>query len=299
MNRTPVRNPNKSSIKSGLIYKITAPGPKYKSYIGQTILKFEDRWRKHIYAASVNKKGCRYFEKAINKYKPENFTTEILLICSEDLLDFYEKMFIDVYQTLAPHGYNLREGGNGDCTEEMRRQMVIGNNKKLLRKAKLNENEVSVKYVNYCKEVNKNGTVVEGYCVEDHPNGSNKSFVKSKMTLEERRQAAISYKEFLDKHDGFYDGRKKTPKYIHKYNKTGYCVHKPGHPRKHYHSNSQEENYNNALEYLEVLNKLDKCTEDLAEIRRKKEQFVAYQFKIPDDVDFTEEDLQILEDMLR
>lgn len=145
LSRTPVRNPEKSSTKQGLIYKITSP--KGKNYIGQTTKSFEHRWQAHISGARCNKGKCRVFENAINKCGVDNFKTETLLITSEDLLDFYERMFIETYNSLAPNGYNLREGGNGICTKYMREQMRIGNNKKLAKKSWPYKQHPCIKYV--------------------------------------------------------------------------------------------------------------------------------------------------------
>ena len=53
---------------------------------------------------------CPLLYNAFKKYS--SFQVEILLIVNDDLLDKYEILFIDMFQTLSPFGYNLSTGSN-------------------------------------------------------------------------------------------------------------------------------------------------------------------------------------------
>lgn len=92
------------------IYKITNIVNE-KSYIGQTKQEFSARWRTHI------KRGLRAEPTTNNKlyadmwkYGPENFTFEILTICSPEKLNETERYYIDFYDS-KNYGYNIT-GGN-------------------------------------------------------------------------------------------------------------------------------------------------------------------------------------------
>ena len=103
----------------GYIYKITNKITKL-SYIGQTILDLEDRWRRHCSQRS----NCRYLKLAINKYGIESFEFKLVCICFDNDLNKYECFYMNKYNTLVPNGYNLREGGNnGRHNDETKRKI--------------------------------------------------------------------------------------------------------------------------------------------------------------------------------
>ena len=103
----------------GYIYKITNKITKL-SYIGQTILDLEDRWRRHCSQRS----NCRYLKFAINKYGIESFEFKLVCICFDNDLNKYECFYMNKYNTLVPNGYNLREGGNnGRHNDETKRKI--------------------------------------------------------------------------------------------------------------------------------------------------------------------------------
>ena len=106
----------------GSIYKITNT-VNGKAYIGQTIHDAEKtRIRDHFRS---NGKGSQLIKDDIEKYGQDAFTYEILhdgII--PGFLDTLEKEVIAKFNTLAPHGYNLTEGGGGGFrSEETRRKM--------------------------------------------------------------------------------------------------------------------------------------------------------------------------------
>lgn len=109
---------------SGLIYQATNQ-INGKCYIGQS-WNFEHRKYLHVYGRS----GCRYFNFAMKKYGKEVFIWSILFdgIDDQSELDIAEDWAIWHHRSLAPYGYNLREGGNGSgklCEEARERHRII------------------------------------------------------------------------------------------------------------------------------------------------------------------------------
>jgi len=96
-------------------------------YIGKTTGNLQKRWKRHCYE---NK--CRYLYNAIKKYGKENFRVKPIFMCdSEILLNQKEQYYIKLYNTLAPNGYNLTEGGEGGkLSEETKKKIsksLLGN----------------------------------------------------------------------------------------------------------------------------------------------------------------------------
>lgn len=90
-----------------------------KKHVGQTIQSLKTRFKGHC----KRKKDSRSFlTNAIFKYGKENFTIEPIyeiLGNRPDLLNRLEKCFIEEFNTLAPHGYNLRTGGDHPVAHEI------------------------------------------------------------------------------------------------------------------------------------------------------------------------------------
>jgi group I intron endonuclease len=102
----------------GYIYILTSPSG--KSYIGQTIRPIEKRLEEHRKGQSS---GCRAFYNAIQMYGWDNFEKD-WYECPDEDLNFDEELLVREIGTLAPNGYNLREGGgNGKPSEESRQKM--------------------------------------------------------------------------------------------------------------------------------------------------------------------------------
>jgi group I intron endonuclease len=87
----------------GFIYKLNFPSN--KSYIGQTTKSVEKRIQGH--KSPSNK--SRLLKNAIAKYG--TFETETLLEINDEMLNYYEIKFIEMYNTVSPNGYNLTYGG--------------------------------------------------------------------------------------------------------------------------------------------------------------------------------------------
>ena len=76
-------------------------------YVGQTTRSFEERFRGH-------KHGDQYIDHVIQKRGEDLIETAILKVCySKEEIDYWEKRLIKSRDTMAPNGYNLREGGEG------------------------------------------------------------------------------------------------------------------------------------------------------------------------------------------
>ena len=104
----------------GSIYKITNKRND-KAYIGQTRHDaVKTRIRDHLRG-----KGSQLVKQAIEKYGQDAFTYEILHDgILPEFLDDLEIEAIEKYNTIAPHGYNLRSGGGGGShCEETRRKI--------------------------------------------------------------------------------------------------------------------------------------------------------------------------------
>ena len=84
-----------------------------KVYIGITTYKdVKKRWNQHIQTASINK-GCPALRDAFHKYGIKNFEFSVILICFDEDRFKYEIEYIKKYNSVAPNGYNLTNGGQG------------------------------------------------------------------------------------------------------------------------------------------------------------------------------------------
>jgi hypothetical protein len=90
----------------GIIYKITSPSGKV--YVGQTIRSFEKRMQEHKSKFS----GCTYLKRAIQKYGDEMKYEIIEEDVPQQHIDEREIYWINHFNSLAPHGYNLGTGGH-------------------------------------------------------------------------------------------------------------------------------------------------------------------------------------------
>lgn len=99
-----------------------------KRYVGQTSYSLEKRWFLHC-----NRKSCPALRGAINKYGANNFNVEILFsVSTKELAGEFEIEYIKRYNTKAPNGYNLTDGGEGvkslpDDIRLKRNRALLGN----------------------------------------------------------------------------------------------------------------------------------------------------------------------------
>lgn len=101
----------------GKIYKIrnNLDG---KEYVGQTTKTVESRFKGHC-----EETRNRHISNAIRSYGKDNFTVEtVALANNQDELNELERLYVEMFNTMFPGGYNHRAGGNqnGVCSDEMR-----------------------------------------------------------------------------------------------------------------------------------------------------------------------------------
>jgi hypothetical protein len=185
----------------GEIYCITSPSN--KKYIGQCVKKLSNgkiwgyisRWKEHI-RDSKTRNYCRLLNSAIKKYEPENFHLEVLKECDIEELDYYEKYYIENFNTLTPNGYNLTTGGSvsrhSDETNKLKSMSMIGKNLGKIYPKRTRKRDIDnqlPKYIRYYKDSNGK----EGYRISNHPNLNDKSFLSKYTSLEEKLQQALNY----------------------------------------------------------------------------------------------------------
>lgn len=94
----------------GFIYKITNTITK-KCYIGETTEKDPNsRFKAHMNGIRRGK-GCPALRDAVQKHGEENFKFEVLIICLDEDCYTFEREYIKKYNSIAPNGYNILEGG--------------------------------------------------------------------------------------------------------------------------------------------------------------------------------------------
>ncbi|AGE57672.1 GIY-YIG catalytic domain-containing endonuclease [Acanthocystis turfacea Chlorella virus NTS-1] len=107
-----------ANANMGFIYMLTSPYG--KSYIGQTIRPIEERLKEHQLPSS----NCVAIYNAIKLHGWDNFEKHWYEVPDEDLNE-HEELMVEVLGTLAPGGYNLKEGGGsgGKMSEEVKKKM--------------------------------------------------------------------------------------------------------------------------------------------------------------------------------
>lgn len=226
----------------GEIYLITNQinGKRYigqaHCHIGKKKVKHgtEGRWMYHLRDASL-KTSTSILHRAINKYGKHNFQVKTIFICKSSQLDYYENKYIRQYNSLSPHGYNLRMGGShGKYSEEAKRNIsnaISGEKHRLYNKhqpestrRKISEAMMgsgnhrygvicTPEYREKMSELKRSDTwrhlpmyvyydkcrKHEGFTVRRHPKMGNKRkvFVSSKLSMEEKLELAVKYLESL------------------------------------------------------------------------------------------------------
>ena len=113
------------------MYIYIATSPSGKHYIGQTRRSIEVRWREHEDdALNPDKNRCKALNHAIRKYSAQAFNVRVLATCLPWLLDDYEQEFILQFNTVVPHGYNIKLGGSSgqhnEATKSAIRSKLVG-----------------------------------------------------------------------------------------------------------------------------------------------------------------------------
>lgn len=102
----------------GIVYCITNTVNK-KQYVGQTTTDMASRWSAHKGSGS----NCKALSSAIKKYGESAFVIAELAIARDSLeLNALEAHYVSSLGTMAPNGYNLKEGGgsSGKWSIQMR-----------------------------------------------------------------------------------------------------------------------------------------------------------------------------------
>lgn len=104
-----------------------------KFYIGQTTRTLAQRILEHRHCQKTA------IGKAIHNYGWENFSVSILEKCETlEQLNEREKFWIAEYNSIAPNGYNMTEGGNnGILSDESRLKISMANKGKKISEAKI------------------------------------------------------------------------------------------------------------------------------------------------------------------
>lgn len=97
-----------------VLYKLSSPSG--KQYIGVTTCSLPAR-------VNVHQRSRTAIGSAIRKYGGQ-MKQEILIVGDEDYIYDLEYKAIEAFGTMAPHGYNLREGGQGGRLTEASRKKI-------------------------------------------------------------------------------------------------------------------------------------------------------------------------------
>ena len=116
-----------NDLHNGQIYLIKNKS-NGKCYIGQAMCftGFNNarwgtlgRWKSHIREATRSTQDhCVLLNNAIRKYGADNFEVSTLIKCNNNTLDEHEIKFIEKYNCIMPHGYNLKKGGYSSKNNE-------------------------------------------------------------------------------------------------------------------------------------------------------------------------------------
>lgn len=162
-----------------------------KIYIGSTKLSFSSRKNRHQRELRKNNHYNEHLQNAWNYYKEENFSFEILFICSPEESEKYEGKFIKLYSSnKRDYGYNIASVSSYRFGYNMSDNH---NNEKSLRKKErainlngltTNERGISKSF----KVYDINGNFIEEYNSEREfieKNGGSKSHISN--TLNKRK----------------------------------------------------------------------------------------------------------------
>lgn len=204
------------SQNQGEVYMITNKTTG-KKYIGQAVSYLSSgrkygaygRWSGHI-AGSKQTKNTQPICEAITHFGKDDFEIEILVICNLKELDYYEKKFISVFNTIYPNGYNVAQGGNANKRFSIDTRKLISEQKRFLyvseedrKKIEKSMKELGIDEIppgivyqhNTNQEDYKEGFVVS---VDD---GKKKSFTIGSISLTDKLRLSIEYQNYYNNND--------------------------------------------------------------------------------------------------
>ena len=117
------------------LYQLTSPSG--KSYIGISSKTTDARWAKHVeHALGKRENGALY--SALRKYGTDMFQVKTLVIADDwEYLCQLEQKAIRAFNTKAPNGYNITDGGEGTVgrviTAQERERISAGQKKRFER----------------------------------------------------------------------------------------------------------------------------------------------------------------------
>lgn len=228
-----------SDLEIGMIYKIT-DATNGKIYVGQTRKYYkgsngtfklfgpERRLKKHI-SEAVNGRGyCTKLANAIRNHGAENFSIETLEEVHISKLNNLETFYISKYNSIQ-NGYNILLGGHQplpDSVKEKVSQSIRQKNRDpeykknisagsknswksrrlpiILPDDTLDPNEVLPMYIHFVRNANKN---IVGCGVSFKVDGKmyNKSFSTSSLTMKQKLDLAIQWRNENDPRKNLYD----------------------------------------------------------------------------------------------
>jgi group I intron endonuclease len=126
-------------------------------YIGQTKANdINKRWQEH---KRCKKESIgRYLLSAYTKYGIDNFKYQIVCICFNEDCNRFEEEYIKKYNTLAPHGYNLKAGGHFTEHHPDTRALMSARMKELMtdaEKKRRSDSQKGEKHWNYGKHISE------------------------------------------------------------------------------------------------------------------------------------------------
>ncbi len=143
-----------------IIYKITN-NIDGKSYIGQTVRTFNERYRGNWPKYTHNS----HLFNSVQKHGLINFKVEFLEqnVESQEKLDELEVYYIKIFNTLEPNGYNHSTGGsNGRLSQNTKDNIAISRHKGKIFQLKNQQTGEIVEFINikrFCKENNAPSSV--------------------------------------------------------------------------------------------------------------------------------------------
>ena len=142
------------------------------------------RYLAHLYEAETGAIGCTYLNNAINKYGRASFVVKTIDTVPTTEQDYWESWYIKLHNTYEGPGYNLTAGGQARLVNpsEQNRQNQSASRRKY-------DPDLPM----YVKEV-RHISGQTGYAVYNPETMKTRSFMSSKLTMEEKRQLAIAWK---------------------------------------------------------------------------------------------------------